>query len=114
MNREQRRTLKKNSKKIDKTINLMRDVQGQVNREGLSIPEGTRVQFNLKKMQAHPDWNRLEQRYRDFVEQNVDTVFTVEYDEQYPKEPLWVCLAEDPNPIKWLFYIGDLKVIKKA
>ena len=113
MNRAQRRTLKKNSKKIDKTINSMRDVQGQVNREGLSIPEGTRVQFNLEKMKAHPDWNRLEQRYRDFVEQNADTIFTVEYDKQYPKEPLWVCLAEDPNPIKWLFYIGDLKKVVK-
>ena len=112
MNRAQRRQLTRDRKKIDKSINLIRDVQGQINREGLSIPEGTRVQFNLKKMKAHPDWNRLELRYREFVEQNIDTIFTVEYDEQYPKEPLWVCLAEDPNPVKWLFYIGDLEIVK--
>lgn len=112
MNRAQRRLINKNKNKIDTSINLMRNVKGQVNRDGLSIPEGTKVQFNIKKMKEHPDWDRLEPRYREFVEQNKDTVFTVEYDEQYPKEPLWVCLTEDTNPIKWLFYIGDLKIVK--
>ena len=63
-------------------------------------------------MKKHPDWNRLDERYRAFVEDNVDTVFTVEYDEQYQREPLWVCLKEDTTPTKWLFYIGDLKVIR--
>lgn len=112
MNRAQRRLIDKNKKNIYSNTKLIRSVSKQIGREGLSIPEGTKVQFNIKKMKEHPDWDRLESRYQEFVEQNVNTIFTVEYDNQYQKDPLWVCLAEDTNPIKWLFYIGDLKVVK--
>lgn len=117
MNREQKRKFKKQLKKAkNSSMNLrlpINKVSTSVNREGLSIPEGTRVKFNIQKMKLHPEWKTLAQEYREFVEQNVNKVFTVEYDEQYPYEPLWICLAEDPNPIKWLFYIGDLQVVEE-
>lgn len=115
MNREQKRQLAKNIKKEPLLSHLVDANFWQhttVNRDGLSIPEGSKVQFNIKKMKQHPDWERLEERYRTFIEDNANTIFTVEYDEQYPTEPLWVCLKEDVSPIKWLFYIGDLKVIR--
>lgn len=114
MNRQQKRNFQKNLNKTVKKNPMLSQLaslsdKAPVNREGLSIPEGTKVQFRIEKMKSHPDWNKLDTKYKEFVEQHVDTVFTVVYDEQYPVEPLWVCLAEDPNPIKWLFYIGDLK-----
>ena len=115
MNREQKRQLAKDIKKASKNPKLI-DMSflgnRTSNRDGLSIPEGSKVYLKVEKMKKHPDWNRLDERYRAFVEDNIDTVFTVEYDEQYQREPLWVCLKEDTTPIKWLFYIGDLKVIR--
>ena len=114
MNRAQKRQLAKDIKRASKhshQVDLGFLAHKKGNRDGLSIPEGSKVQLNIEKMKKHPDWDRLEERYRKFVEDNIDTVFTVEYDEQYQYEPLWVCLVEDTNPIKWLFYIGDLKVI---
>lgn len=119
MNRTEKRqfkkTLQKASRRYDKNarqaISGMVSSNNNVRRVDLSIPEGAKVKFRIDKMRAHPDWFRLEERYRKFVEDNVDTIFTVQYDALYPKEPLWVCLAEDPSPIKWLFYIGDLKQI---
>ena len=115
MNREQKRKLAKDIKqasKNPKSINMSFLGNRTTNRDGLSIPEGSKVQFKVDKMKRHPDWNRLDERYRTFIEDNVDTIFTVEYDEQYQREPLWVCLKEDTSPTKWLFYIGDLKVIR--
>lgn len=117
MNREQKRKFKKQLKKASKFSRIQGEAidfqKNPVNREGLSIPEGSKVKFNIEKMKAHPDWETLEEDYRNFIEQNIDKIFTVEYDEQYQYEPLWVCLAEDPAPIKWLFYIGDLQVVEE-
>lgn len=121
MNRQQKRKYKKDLKRdLKKASNIsfikqlgFKEQKATVNRTDLSIPEGSKVKFRIDKMKAHPDWNKLEENYRNFVETNVNTVFTVEYDEQYLYEPLWVCLAEDSNPIKWLFYIGDLQVIEE-
>ena len=115
MNREQKRQLAKDIKKASKTsksIDISFLGNRKSNRQGLSIPEGSKVQLKVEKMNKHPDWNKLDERYRSFIEENIDTIFTVEYDEKYQREPLWVCLKEDQTPIKWLFYIGDLKVIR--
>ena len=117
MNRAQKRKFKqqiKKARKFSPNLNLsINNAHKMVDRTDLSISEGTKVKFNIQKMKKHPDWEKLTQDYRDFVEQNSDKIFTVEYDEQYQYEPLWVCLAEDPAPIKWLFYIGDLQVVEE-
>ena len=51
------------------------------------------------------------QQYLDWIKENKDKVFTVEYDESHPNG-LMVCLAEDTTPIKWLFWEGDLEKVK--
>ena len=51
------------------------------------------------------------QQYLDWIKENKDKVFTVEYDESHPNG-LMVCLAEDTTPIKWLFWEGDLEKVE--
>jgi hypothetical protein len=50
-----------------------------------------------------------EQAYRQFVDDNADTIFTVVYDERYTNPPTLVCLEEDET--KWLWYEGHLKKV---
>lgn len=104
MNREQKRalerTIKKNSKKTNKKRN--------VNLDEIYIPEGTRVKLNIKRIMEHPDYNKLTDDYRKFVESNQDTIFTVEYDKFRKNPSTLVCLKEDPTPLKWLFWTGNL------
>lgn len=107
MNREQKRKLKKHLQSISKGKEK-RERPTFVDRTGLSLEEGIKVKLNYQKIVSRPDYLRLREDYRNFIEENKDKVFTVEYDPKYQYEPLWVCLAEDKTPIKRLFYIGDL------
>jgi hypothetical protein len=76
------------------------------------IPEGTKVKLNVKQITSHPDWERLQDSYKQFVQDNADAEFTVEYDERHKDNPVLVCLKEDTTPAKWLWWVGDLEVTK--
>ena len=110
MNREQKRQFKKHLSKIS-TKKEIKQRPTFVDRTDLSIPEGSKVQLNIERITTRKDYSRMRDSYKEFVEKHKDTIFTVEYDPKHTYEPLWVCLAEDPTPIKWLFYIGDLFVV---
>jgi hypothetical protein len=56
----------------------------------------------------HPEYLKLTDDYRTFVEANEDTIFTVEYDKFRENPSTLVCLKEDPTPVKWLFWTGHL------
>lgn len=71
-----------------------------------ALHEGDRVKLDIKAIQRHPDYNRLTESYRNFVESHVDDVFTVVYDRRYQDNPMVVCLKEDPD--NRLFWIGNL------
>lgn len=112
MNREQKRAL--NKKKTASTkgsrgkVNLKKK---SVRQDELYIEEGTKVKLNIKRIKEHPDYKKLTDDFKAFVEANEDTIFTVEYD-KYRKNPsTLVCLKEDPTPLKWLFWTGNLIVI---
>ncbi len=110
MNREARRNAEKllKSKGIDpkKLEYFLRTKEAE--RRTQDMPEGARVRLDIKNIQSHPDYPRLTERYREWVEGHGDDVFTVEYDPKYPVNPTLVCLKEDESPVKWLFWIGDL------
>ena len=109
MNREQKRNLNKkkttSSKGARGKINLKKKT---VQTNDIYIDEGTKVKINLKKIKEHPDYLKLTDNYRAFVEANEDTIFTVEYDKFRENPSTLVCLKEDPTPIKWLFWTGHL------
>ena len=77
------------------------------------IPEGTKVKLNYDSIVNDPNYLKKVQPYKDFVEDNKDTVFTVEYDEKYKNKPLLVVLKEDNNEVKWLWHSKyDLIVVE--
>ena len=77
------------------------------------ISEGTKVKLNYDSIVNDPNYPKKVQQYKDFVEANKDTVFTVEYDEKYKNKPLLVVLKEDSNEVKWLWHSKyDLIVVE--
>lgn len=72
----------------------------------IELHEGDRVKLNVKAIQRHPDYEKLAESYRKFVESHIDDVFTVVYDRKYQDKPVVVCLKEDPAG--HLFWTGNL------
>ena len=77
-------------------------------KENTLIKEGTKVKINVEKLQQEKSYNQRNIRWRKFIEDNKDTIFTVEYDKNKKDNPKMVCLKEDPTEPKWLFFVGDL------
>jgi hypothetical protein len=78
------------------------------------IPEGTKVRLNYENITSEPDYQKKVKRYRDFIEENKDKIFTVQYDKKYKDTPILVVLKEDESRVKWLFhYEYDLIVVDK-
>ena len=119
MNREQRRNTVKQLQKKGLT---KESAQTFVDRmeyaeqgHDYQLWEGEKVKLNYKRITSYKDWPKLNQKYRDFVEANKNTVLTVEFDDVRRKEAsknkgvTSMCqFAEDASEIKWLFYGVDL------
>lgn len=103
MNREQRRRMVKKygNDVADRFINPEKPQE---------IPERQKVRLNYSKITGRKDYPRMQDRYRVFVEEHQNDVFTVEYDKTR-KDNTFVCLAEDPGEVKWLWWAGDLEVV---
>ena len=92
---------------------IKRMADGDVDEESV-IEEGAKVKLNYDGIVNDPNYPKKVQAYKDFVENNKDTVFTVEYDEKYKNNPLLVMLKEDTSEVKWLWHtIYDLTVIEE-
>lgn len=108
MNRKQKRNFVKiaKSKGVDPQI---AELYMRLKDKGVAfddIGEGDRVKLNLKVIQSHPDYKRLSEKYKNFVVENADTVFTVRLDPRGGNLNNVVSLKEDPAG--WLFWTGDL------
>ena len=87
--------------------------------------EGERVIFDIERIKADKDWDKLREDYKNFILENKDKVFTVEYDPEKKKNNLnaartLVQLKEDTMVPKRLFWAGfliphkeDIKVINE-
>ena len=92
---------------------IKRMADGDVDKDSV-IEEGAKVKLNYDSIVSDPNYPKKVQAYKDFVENNKDTVFTVEYDEKYKNNPLLVMLKEDTNEVKWLWHTKyDLVVIEE-
>ena len=62
---------------------------------------------------SNKDWPKLNPNYRNFVESNKNSIFTVEFDpikkekDSFDKDTL-VQFVEDTTDPKWLFFVWDL------
>lgn len=110
MNREQKRALdKKKNAKASKGPRGKIEVKKQtIKTDDIYIAEGTKVKLNINRIKNHPEYLKLTDDYRTFVEANENTIFTVEYDKFRKNPSTLVCLKEDPTPVKWLFWTGNL------
>lgn len=96
---------------LKKVSTIQKAVKGELD-DTYSIPEGTKVKLNYESIINEPDYPKKKDRYKEFVENNKDKVFTVVYDEKYKNNPVLVSLEEDTNEVKWLWYCEtDLIVI---
>ena len=111
MNRAERRAYAKRMKKMgansSELIRLL-DLQKTAN----LLKEGTKVKINYNKVTSDPDYKNKTQWFRDFVENNKDQIFTIEFDEKYKKvnSNILVTLKEDTSDPKWLWFVDDLEV----
>jgi hypothetical protein len=81
------------------------------------LQEGEHVKLNVNKMHSYPDWEKLQESYRKFVDANADTIFKVRYFEKYREEPTLVELVNLENEneeIVWLFSDQDLLVLDES
>ena len=117
MNRKQKRTFIKNvkkrgvSKKVAETYLIMKDVTDSVQDENdklEKIVDGSKVMLDVDKIKAKKDWHRLVPEYKEFVEDSVGVVYTVNKEDG---KAVLVSFKESPG---WLFYIGDLILVEEA
>lgn len=100
MNRAERRAFIKKAKQngVSKEV-----AEAYLAAKTSAIPkfrEDDKVRLNVQRIQSQPNYEGLNPRYKEFVETNSSTVFTVHVE----KETL-VSLKEQPE---WLFWIGHL------
>lgn len=120
MNREQRRELKKKVKKnsfLRKAYEASKDWYDNI------LPplnEGDKVKLNYERIISNPGYKTdTRPEYRNFIENNKNNIFTVEYDSirkefNSPNMKYLVQLEEDENMPKFLFSSGDLIIVERA
>jgi hypothetical protein len=99
MNRETRRKLKITKEQADIFDRLS---------SGKLINAGSKVRLKYDQITSREDWATLNQKYKNFVEANKDSEFTVQIDEKIHNMYKLVSLAEDTTEPKFLFWVGDL------
>lgn len=102
MNRETRRKLKITKEQSDIFDRLS---------SGKLINAGSKVKLKYDQITSRKDWATLNQKYKDFVEENKDKEFTVQIDEKIHNMFRLVSLEEDTTEPKLLFWVGDLMLI---
>ena len=75
--------------------------------------EGEQVMLDYNRIITYPDWKIQRKDYKDWVTENKDKIFTVEFDpikkERHSNDyNTLVQLKEDETKPKWLFWAGDL------
>lgn len=109
MNREERRKAQKNThiknkKQMGQIIKAF--TADKVWPEDQILPEGTKVQINMKKVRKG---NELR---AEFVNNNKNTIFTIKHDPKFNMKPIY-CLEEDEHRPRWLFHESELVIVRE-
>ena len=111
MNRQRKRAFvkKAQSKGISKNVAEAYLAIKEAGLDKVSLPkqfqEGDKVKLDVEKITQRKDYERMNPRYKEFVESNVDTVFTA-----HLERDTLISLAEQPE---WLFWSGSLIKVKE-
>lgn len=110
MNRQQKRAFvkKAKSKGISKNAAEAYIAIKEAGLDKLSLPkqfqEDDKVKLDVEKIMKRKDYEKMNPRYKEFVESSADKVFTVHLE----RETL-ISLKEQPE---WLFWSGSLIKVK--
>lgn len=106
MNREQKRAFVKKAKKKGVGANEAK-AYAEIISHGTGthtppqdIVEDEKVKLNIESIKARQNYERMSDKYKEFVNSNADTVFTA-----HVEQPTLISLKEEP---RWLFWSGDL------
>ena len=100
MNRETRRKLK-----LSKDEGNLADLLSRWNNCKNDISAGDKVKINFEQISKRPDYPKMNEKYRMFVEGNKDTLFTAGVGLNEGTARNLIPLQEDGT---WLFWCGDL------
>ena len=112
LNREQTRKVRKDARKkgIDKAVTELYISMKKDGFEKPSTPQeintGDSVCIDVEKVTARKNYAKMAPEYREFVESSAGRVFTANVEQGN-----LVSMQEEP---KWLFWSGDLEVIKPS
>ena len=76
------------------------------------LKEGQKVKLKYDYIKSRTNYLTKTKEYKDFIENNKDKTFTVEYDSNHKNKPNLVCLKEDTTVPKWLFWSEFLEVVE--
>lgn len=113
MNREQKRTFVKKAqeKGVNRDIaKIYAETLWERSGAGTHTPpqdinEGEKLMLDVDKIKSRRDYERMTDKYKEFINSNVDTVFTA-----HVERKTLISFAEEPE---WLFWCGDLIKIEK-
>ena len=79
------------------------------------LQEGDMVKLHLKNIRSSKDYPKLSRKYKEFIQANKDTVFTIERPTGRLStwKTVW-SLKEDTSEPKWGFYEQDLVRVVSA
>jgi len=104
MNRKDRRDAVKKLREKGYSKSQAESVVGFLRDHNYTPPgnfkDGDRVRINASQIKDSRDWPDMNPKYKAFVEENEDTVFTVKME-----RPVLATFEEDNT---WWFYTGDL------
>ena len=79
-----------------------------------SLCEGDIVKLDIDKMRSYPDWDMRQEAYIEYVNANIDTIFSVRPIKKYQGNNAIVNLADESDKISpWQFSVNDLLVYDK-
>jgi hypothetical protein len=110
----------KSDKEISDLIQISKMVTKAFASESLTqskqyLDEGGMVKLNADKMWSYPDWDKRQKEYKDFVKENINTIFIVKYLEAYRDKPNIVTLIDEAGVTSpWSFADDDLLVYDEA
>lgn len=119
MNRDQKKMLEKAYRKSGKSRGEAKRIAQQMydidrirlNGVGETSPpqkfqEDTKFKLDVDKIMARKNYERMNESYKQFLADNVDTIFTAHVDKGH-----LISAKEEP---KWLFWSGDLIKVEET
>lgn len=119
LNRDQKKMLEKVYRKSGKSRNEAKKIAQQmydidkIRLEGTGetsppqkFQEDTKFKLDIEKIKARKNYERMNENYKQFLADNVDTVFTAHVDRGH-----LISAKEEP---RWLFWSGDLIKVEET